>query len=750
MQVGQQRSYTLSSKTRTPTTKGVPQILNRDLFIDSAAMTVVQTLGGYKERSLEALLEALSRTYTSNNLLILDPRLLGLINHLTPFSTFKKKANFDQLLLLDSINGESGDVLDSFGGVIVLLDGYSASLNAFTTLVNTFLKQRKIKTTLVVKNLTRSFIYEINAALKGDLSFGHISETDVSTNASLVRLTPSIRLVNWNVGPLYLGNQLLSLDMPYGGLELYFTQPLEQISALGDVMVGLIENGIDSDGSKKRLLKVKNYYGKGDHSKLLISLLQNDKVPDFLNRKLNNHEKDFYLTKMRGNTDVVVLDRNLDFSSVFLNQLNYQGLIDDLFEINELLNLVTIGNNANFKLDDDLYGGSLKDLNFASIGVKLNKLAKYIQLKFQLKDNLTDLKEIRQLVSSLGDLTNKQELVKKHTQISESILDYIKLGSALPDTEPLQSKEKFNQYETFLNFQNDVFDLDYKEHMAQLASFIDQNFSKCILISTVVLISTVNNGIKEKDFENLQQELIKDFGIEAASVLGSLVDYKIVKLVASTGNDLFAGVLSGLTRGNNLYASEVRSPSAPPENPEEFENHHDLGITGGQDAFKSNYTLISKFWNLHPVVEEDVQGEDGSLYTEYPHPSFALPANTVPLLCRFVEALYFRDFLTYKPVNNVLKRPNWDGLGLDSMFHGLGVDINVCDTSDDKKRAYEGQDKQTEYVVVVILGGVTRGELSVFQYLQAKMEARGIDKKIVVVSSGIATSRKALGFFETL
>lgn len=713
-------------------------------------MSVAQALGGFKERSLGALLEALSRTYTSSNLLILDPRLLGLINHLTPFSSFKKKANFDQLLLLDSINDDSGDVLDSFGGLIVLLDGCSASLSAFISVVNAFLKQKKAKITLVVKHLTRSFVYELNDSLKGDLSFNSISEMDFSANASLVRLTPSIRLVNWNVGPLYLGGQLLSLDMPYGGLELYFTQPLEQVSALGEVLVNLFEHGMDSGASKNHLLKVKNYYGKGDHAKLLINLLQNDKMPDFLSLKLNNHEKDFYLTKMRGNTDVVVLERNLDYLSVFLNQLNYQGLIDDLFETSELLNLVTIGKNAVFKLDDDLYEGSLKDLNFASIGVKLNKLAKYIQLKFQLKDNLTDLKEIRQLVSSLGDLTNKQELVKKHTQISEAILNYIKLGSALPDSEPLQSTEKFDQYEKFLNFQNDVFDLDYKAHMAQLASFIDQNFSKRILVSTLVLISTVNNGVQERDFENFQQEMAKDFGIEAATVLDFLVDFKIVKLVASSGNDLFAGVLSGLTRGNNLYSSEGRSPSAPPESTEDFENHHDLGITGGQEAFKSNYTLISKFWNLHPTVEEDAQMEDGSLYTEYPNPSFALPANTVPLLCRFVEALYFRDFLTYKPVNNVLKRPNWDNLGLDTMFHGLGVDINVSDFSDDKKRAYEGLEKQTEYVVVVILGGVTRGELSVFQYLQAKMEARGIDKRIVVVSSGIATSRKALEFFEAL
>lgn len=125
---------------------------------------------------------------------------------------------------------------------------------------------------------------------------------------------------------------------------------------------------------------------------------------------------------------------------------------------------------------------------------------------------------------------------------------------------------------------------------------------------------------------------------------------------------------------------------------------------------------MNKFWNLHPY-EDDNSGAELSkqqqqdltnLVQIYLNPSFTLPGNTVPLTFRIIESLYFRDFLKYKPVNNVKSRPNWDNLGLNTMIAGKSVDMNLEDVNDDKLK----------YLIVVFIGGITRSELTCLKYLE--------------------------------
>jgi len=517
----------------------------------------------------------------------------------------------------------------------------------------------------------------------------------------------------------------LSIESPYGGLDSYFNQPLSQLYGLSTSFISLLENSFKA--SNMSFMKVKNIYGKGDHANLLINIINNERIPEYLSLKLSSLEQEFYLTKAKGNTDLVVVERNLDFVSVILNQVNYQGLIDDLFGID--IDNIKVG-ETKYRLNDELYN-ELKHLNFASIGIKLNELAKFIQNEFSAKDNLQSLNEMKKLVSNLGNLTSKQDLIKKHTFLSESILNYIRNGEI--ENEPTKSNRKFNEYEKFLNFENELFDIDYKTQMNYLRGFLSENFNYKIVLSTIVLISIINDGIKEKDFNIVYTEILDNFGMEIIFVMDNLVDNKIVKI--NDNNDLLSGALTYLTNQDKN------------ENKDENKENTKIGISGGIDTYKSNYTLINKFWNLHPIVEESAETKSGLLIDEYPNPSFTLPSNTVPLLSRLIESLYLRDFLQYKPVNNTSKRPNWDKLGLDTMFHGKTTDINIDDTLDDRNNN-SSTDQKEEFVVIVCIGGITRGEISCLRYLEQRLQKIGIAKRFIILTSGIVNSNKLLDVFK--
>ncbi|CUM46381.1 uncharacterized protein AC631_03092 [Debaryomyces fabryi] len=680
-----------------------------------------QRLKLLNKQAIDNLIDILHGVYTTKNLLILDQRLSTLINYLTPFLKLKEIAKIDKTAWIgDNIEQ---DVLHSFDGFIFILNETNDNLQALSKAVKQIGKK---KIHIIVKQLTKSFIYEINKTLNGNITFEKIC--DLKTGKEIIKFTSMIRLYNWEMNPILIDEEarVLSIESPYGGLDSYFNQPLLQLYGLSSSFISLLENSFKA--SNMSCMKLKNIYGKGDHANLLINIINNERIPEYLSLKLSSLEQEFYLTKAKGNTDLVVVERNLDFVSVILNQLNYQGLIDDLFGID--IDNVNVG-ETKYKLNDELYD-ELKHLNFASIGIKLNELAKFIQNEFSAKDNLQSLNEMKKLVSNLGNLTSKQDLIKKHTFLSECILNYIKNGDI--ENKPTKSNRKFNEYEKFLNFENELFDIDYKTQISYLRGFLAENFNYKIVVSTIVLISIVNDGIKEKDFDILYTEILDNFGMEIIFVIDNLVDNKIVKI--NDNNDLLSSALTYLTNQDKDDEKDENKENAK------------LGISGGINTYKSNYTLINKFWNLHPTVEESTGTKSGLLIDEYPNPSFTLPSSTVPLISRIIESLYLRDFLEYKPVNNTSKRPNWEKLGLDTMFHGKTTDINIDDTLDDRNND-SNADQGEEFVVVICIGGITRGEISCLRYLEQRLQKIGIAKRFIILTSGIVNSDKLLDVFKS-
>lgn len=670
---------------------------------------------------LDRLIHNLSTVYTSPNLLIIDRLVAPIVDFLTTILKLRSLAKFDNLVYLDSPLDK--DTLNQYKGLILILESSNKAANEVFELLKKF-PTKKIH--VIVKDMTRLFVYNISNLLKGSVTFESLA---LNPNIDKpFRINSNIRVCRWSVSPLVVDDKVLSLEMPYGGFQSYMFEPIEQISRLSDSFLALL-----NEFSGKNMLKVKNYFGKGDHAALLISMIKEEKIRQYLATTMNPLQQEFYLNKYPGNTDVVVLERNLDLTSVALNQLNYQGLIDDLFTLR--LNEVTVL-GTKYLMKDDLYR-DIKHLNFASIGPKLNQLARLVQEQYKQKDNLSDISEIRKLVNNLGSLTSKQDLIKKHTTISEAILSYIKYGT-VDETPTTETGQKYNQYEQYIEFENEVFDMEYKALVSKIKQFITEAFDIYLVTSLVILVSIVNDGIKEKDYDQIHSKAFENFGIEVSLLWEPMASRGIFKVSKSGPSDFF-GAFSGF----GISSSQPKSP----EPIDEDKYSRTLGISGGQWTQRSNYSLINKFWNLHPLLEEEESTKrTGDLVDEYPHPSFALPGNTVPILVRLVEALYSRKFLKYKPVNNVSRRCNWDGLQMDTMFEGKTVDINVCDSLDSKR----SEPSTKGYVVIIVIGGITRGELSCLKYLEQQLRSQGQEKEFIIVTSGTVNQRKMIEAIKSL
>lgn len=674
------------------------------------------------DASIENLYSSLSHVYSSNNLLVLGQELSKVINYLTLFLKLKQRGKFEKTIWLEALAGsdDATSLVQSYGGLILLILELEQNIQLLIKLWAQ-LKRHRTKINVVVKNLSRSFYYELCSrvfGIGGEGFFAKVSEVDL--NQSVLRVTSNCRLLNWQTYPICIQDFVFTLDMDVGGLLLYFHNPIQQVSQMSDAFIKIMEHTTTGGD----IMKLKNAFAKGDHSSLLVNIVLNDKVPELLAQKFTANEQDFYLHKLRGNTDLVVLERNLDYFPLLLSHLNYLGLLDDLFGTQDEFSNVLLNTE---KVSDELFH-NLKDLNFASIGVKLNKLARYIQLEYENSDKLTDLQEIKQLVSNLGNLTTKQDLVRKHTGLSEAILEKIKSNKA--------GSDKYNLREEWLQVQNDLFELDYKQQIAKVHHFMNQCSPFEMVVSLVVLVSLINDGIRQKDLDTLDAEMFKNFGLAAVLSLRKFSKCNLIK-VNTKGNDFFGNFTFGKTEiETTTTTTSGANATAPMLVSVSYEDIQSLGITGGQDVYKSTYTLISKFWNLHPLDEDEPVIET---LLDYPHPSFALPAGTVPLMARIVESLYFRDFLKYKPVTSISKRPNWDNLNLDTMFKGQTLDRNICDELENRKNPEE---TRQQYVILVFVGGITRSEISVLKYLLEKLEKK--NKKLYVLTSGLVNNQKLI------
>ena len=671
-------------------------------------------------QSINNLFKVFQKVYTRKNLLLLDSGLSTLLNYLTPYLVLKEKANIEASTWINSNINE--DLIQPFDGLIVICNESRENLSNIKELVRRISNKRIY---VIVKELSNSFTYELNRELEGNLSFEQICNLDKDN--LFISFRAKLKLYGWKANPVVVDSdsRLLSILHMQGGLYSYFNEPLSQLGGLSESFIKLIENSFKDPDIP--FLKLNNIYGKGNHADLLIKIINDEKVPDLLSSKLSPLEQEFYLNKAKGNTDLIVLERNLDYISVMLDQTTYLGLIDDLFNVD--IDSVPLGDQK-VLLNDELYK-EMKDLNFATVSVKLNKIANAIQNEYQSNTDLQDLELIKKLVGKLGSLNSRQDLLKRHTQISESVLNLLKNGSL--ENEPSMSNNIPDEKEKFLEFENNLFDLDYKSHLTYLKSFLHKNYDETIIFSAIIIISIANDGLDSRDLDWIYEEVFDNYGIQKVLTLNSLIAHNVIRVTET--NALLQGAFSFFMNQEN---TEIDM--------EENEASSKIGISGGVFVNKAKYTLIEKFWNLHPEGDSERVVLSGLLIDQYPNPSFALPGNTVPLLVRLVEALYTRDFLEYKKVNNASRRPNWDRLGIDAMFRGKTVDMDLNDIA---KKTETLVNQHSKYVFVIVIGGITRSELACFRHLEHRLKKLGLSKKIILLSSGIANRRNLLNTFST-
>ncbi|KAM3444019.1 hypothetical protein NHJ13734_001618 [Beauveria thailandica] len=450
--------------------------------------------------------------------------------------------------------------------------------------------------------------------------------------------------------------------------------------------------------------------GKGDNAKKVAELLIRMRQ-EALAAQAGDGTNRAKLTPSMTNESVIIIDREVDFVTPLLTQLTYEGLIDELFEIQHnqtKADTTIVGPGAqpsstsqnrkrNIALDgsDKLYG-ELRDSNFAVVGNQLNKVARrlqQVQSDYEAKHKTKTLAELKDFVSQLPGYQQEHQSVRLHTGLAEEIIKHT----------------KSDQFIGLLEVQQNLAaGADPSSQLDGIEELIAREAPIRETLRLLCLYSCISGGIKPKDFDQFKRLILQGYGYQHMLTLNNLEK-----------------LLLFLSRSSPLAGMIPMAASA--------------GATGT----KTNYTYLRK--QLRLIVDE--VKEDDPKDIAYVYSGYA------PLSIRLVQCILQKPYLQSITKGNSAANAGsavpasgsqgWHGFD-EAVKHVRGETFYEIQKGEDKAvkaRALLSGTGNKQTVFVVFVGGITFTEISALRFIAKQEEER---RKIVICATSIISGNRMM------
>ncbi|BDD60852.1 hypothetical protein MAP00_005946 [Monascus purpureus] len=457
--------------------------------------------------------------------------------------------------------------------------------------------------------------------------------------------------------------------------------------------------------------------GKGDHARRLADLLLR------MRKELDAEESSGLADlSVRGllpsaeTENLIIIDRQVDFGTVLLTQLTYEGLIDETVGIkNNQADVDTSivgaafapqpqessskspqqtskqGLKRKIQLDssDPLFS-QLRDSNFAIVGDILNKVARRLESDYESRHTAKTTSELREFVNKLPGYQLEHQSLRVHTNLAEEIMRYTRSDIFRKILEVQQS----NAAGADPTYQHD----SIEELIARDVPLND-------VLRLLCLESCMSGGLRPRDYDNFKKQIVQAYGHQHILTINALEKMELLQ-PRSSGTAML------------------------------------LPTTGAQAATKTNYSYLRK--NLQLVIEEVSEKDPKDI--SYVYSGFA------PLSVRLVQCIlqkpYILSLVKGGSVSAALNTastasPGWLGFE-DVVKSARGATFSIIQKGDDKAiraRQTLSGNNATKTVYVFFLGGITFTEIAALRFI-ARQEAPR--RKIVICTTGIINGNRMM------
>ncbi|KAF4123515.1 vacuolar protein sorting-associated protein 33A [Geosmithia morbida] len=631
----------------------------------------------------------------------------------------RNKARRDILYLLEGVRGKKNVVLDRslvgpIGTVVKVSTLQEYGVDKFFILENNNVDASQRNVIFIARGECAKHADNIAAQIKRvqrESQTGHdfhIFWVPRRTNVSDQLLEEAGVLGDVSVSELPLlffplENDVLSLELGDAFRDLYLSKDVTPNFLMAKALMEIQQN----HGLFPRMI------GKGDNAKRVADLLARMRQ-EVLAGEDAAQTGGVGLAPSTTNESVIIIDREVDFVTPLLTQLTYEGLIDEVFEIQNnqakvdttIVGVPTQSSSATaqsrkrtIQLDssDKLYH-QLRDANFAIVGSLLNKVARRLQQMhsdYETKTKTKTIAELKEFVGQLPGYQQEQQSVRIHTGLAEEIIRHTRT----------------DQFKGLLEVQQNLAaGADPSSQSDRLEELVARETPIRETLRLLCIYSCISGGIKPKEFDHFRRLILQGYGHQHLLTLHNL---EKLQLFLSKSSPL-AGMIP-------------------------------MAGSSGSTGSKTNYTYLRK--QLRLIVDE-VQ-EDDPNDVAYVYSGYA------PLSIRLVQCVLQKQYLwnmvrgggtssAASAVNSSsTTTQGWHGFD-DALKHVRGQTFYEHQKGEDKavkaKALLSGSgNKQTVFVVFV--GGITFTEIAALRFMAKQQEDR---RRIIICTTSIISGNRMM------
>nr|CAD7427329.1 unnamed protein product [Timema monikensis] len=373
---------------------------------------------------------------------------------------------------------------------------------------------------------------------------------------------------------------------------------------------------------------------------------------------------------------LLLLDRSVDLLTALATPLTYEGLIDEIFSINNttarfpaerftkademLSDMPTQKKKIILNSADELFA-EIRDKNFNAVGPTLSRKARLISSQFEERHGEKTVQEMKQFVARLPHMMAAKASLATHTTIAELIKELTDSDDFL---ESLQTEQEFMN------------GIDTDRVHPYIEDCIAQKHPLLKVLKLLCMQSITNSGMKAKVLDHYKREILQTYGFQHILTLRNLESVGLLRVQhSSRPYTILRKMLrltvedeSEITPTDISYVHSVYAPLSV-----RLAQH--LVSPGGWKGMQDILGLLPG-----PTIEEtqlDKQGKD-LVGTQ--------PSQTEVVLVFFIGGCTFSEvsalrFLSQREDSNVeivvctTKLIN-GGLFLKSLMEPLSIDIN--------------------------------------------------------------------------
>jgi vacuolar protein sorting-associated protein 33A len=445
--------------------------------------------------------------------------------------------------------------------------------------------------------------------------------------------------------------------------------------------------------------------GKGNNGRRLMELL-------FRMRSEAAAEESSVVTSKLGMMpsasieSLIIIDREIDFATLLLTPLTYEGLIDELFGIRDNQSEIdssivgpqpgaatsskspaptqqqSLKRKIQLDSSDKLYD-QVRDTNIAISGRLLNKVARRLESDYESRHAAKSTSEIRDFVNKLPGFQSEQQSLKIHTGIAGEIKKHT-------------DSEIFTR--TLEVQQNLAEGTDPSSQHDTMEELVSRDVPLTTILRLLCLESCVSGGLRPKDLDQFKRLILQAYGYQHLLTFDALE--KMHLLYPRSGSNVLL----------------IPNP-----------------IGGGTaDGTRTNYAYLRKALRL--IVEEVNEQDPNDIAYVY--------SGYAPLSVRLVQCILQKQYLFS------LTKGASASNGISSAAHGWqgfeDVLKNVKGETFNRVQRGEEQAVKTRHmiagtggrktVVVMFLGGITFTEIAALRFVAKQEEGR---RRILICTTDI-------------